>query len=301
MRDYIIAGHRVRLTGESIDKLIFAGLTVFETETTADAQSTTDTTTSQVPILILETDCIINIGQGREVEKLDTFDFPDANADCHLYKYNDGYLFNMISRSTKEVVTYQTTTGSTIVKSNITAENDTMLLRFGLWMTLGLALSPLNAIAIHASVICCNGKCVLFLGESGTGKSTHTRLWRENIEGAKLLNDDSPIIAIVDGVPTAFGSPWSGKTPCYKNEHYPISAIVRLSQAPHNKMFRLPTIMALGALLPSCPPSFAFDEILQDNICNTLSEIIAKVPVYHLECLPNSAAAKLSYQTIFEI
>ena len=120
---------------------------------------------------------------------------------------------------------------------------------------------------------------MLFLGESGTGKSTHTRLWRENIAGAVLLNDDSPFIGFVDGRGTAFGAPWSGKTPCYKQEHYPIAAIVRLSQAPHNAIRPLRSVHAIGAL--------------------PVSKIISQVPVYHLECLPDAAAARLSYDTVF--
>ena len=140
---------------------------------------------------------------------------------------------------------------------------------------------------------------VMFLGESGTGKSTHTRLWRENIDGAFLLNDDSPLIRCTDGIPTAYGSAWSGKTPCYINRSYPIRAIVRLSQAPHNRIRRLGTIQALGALLPSCPPAFAYDGRLQDNICDTLSAVLAKTEVYHLECLPDADAARLVCSTLF--
>lgn len=86
-------------------------------------------------------------------------------------------------------------------------------MRFGLWIMFGIAISP-EAIAIHSSTIECEGRAVLFLGESGTGKSTHTRLWQEHIPGARLLNDDSPIIRMYQGQATAFGSPWSGKTPC---------------------------------------------------------------------------------------
>ena len=63
----------------------------------------------------------------------------------------------------------------------------------------GIVLAPKQAIAIHSSVIESSGRGTLFLGESGTGKSTHTRLWRENIEGARLLSDDSPSVRIVDG------------------------------------------------------------------------------------------------------
>ena len=139
----------------------------------------------------------------------------------------------------------------------------------------------------------------MFLGESGTGKSTHTRLWRENIAGATLLNDDSPFVGVSDGRIVAYGSPWSGKTPCYKNESYPIRAIVRLSQAPNNQMRRLRSLQAIGALLPSLPPAFAFDEGLEDGVMNVLSAVVSKVPVYHLECLPNSEAAQLSHDTIF--
>lgn len=97
----------------------------------------------------------------------------------------------------------------------------------------------------------------------------------------------------------ACGSPWSGKTPCYRNVSHPIAGIVRLSQAPQNRIRRLRPIEAIGALLPSCPPSFAHDERLEDAICRLVSQIVAQVPVYHLECLPDAAAARLSCRTVF--
>ena len=171
--------------------------------------------------------------------------------------------------------------------------------RFGVWFMLNIVAVQHSVAAVHSSVIVCHNEAVMFLGESGTGKSTHTRLWRENIEGATLLNDDSPFVGVQNGQVVAFGSPWSGKTPCYKNESYPIRAIVRLSQAPHNSMRRLRSLFAVGALLPSLPPAFAFDEKLEDSVMNVLSAVIGAVPVYHLECLPNAAAAQLSHDTIF--
>ena len=141
----------------------------------------------------------------------------------------------------------------------------------------------------------------MFLGESGTGKSTHTRLWRECIEDATLLNDDSPFLKIADGKAVVYGSPWSGKTPCYKNESYPLRAIVRLSQAPHNAIRQLKGVRAIGALLPSMPPAFAFDKELECRMIDILSATISAVPVYHLECLPDTDAAKLAYNTIFAV
>src|SRR5690606_24548491 len=76
-----------------------------------------------------------------------------------------------------------------------------------------------RAILIHASVVSCAGKAYAFLGKSGTGKSTHSRLWLRHIAGTELLNDDNPAIRIEpDGRVFVYGTPWSGKTPCYKNK-----------------------------------------------------------------------------------
>jgi hypothetical protein len=113
------------------------------------------------------------------------------------------------------------------------------------------------------------------------------------------LNDDSPIVRLLDDVPTVFGSPWSGKTPCYHNRHFPIAAIVRLSQAPNNQITRLGRLHSLGALLPSCPPQFARDERLMDGLVAVISSIIGTVPVFHLECLPDEGAARLVFDTVF--
>lgn len=225
----------------------------------------------------------------------------EANADCTFQRTDAGYLYSIKRRESTSAPTlfYIDRTTHAITTNIVCAGSiDVSLLRFGLWIMFGVVLASKQAIAIHSSVIESNGYGVLFLGESGTGKSTHTRLWRENIEGAKLLNDDSPIIRVVDGTARVYGSPWSGKTPCYKALDYPIAGFCRLSQAPHNAIRRLSTIAAIGALLPSCPPAFAHDAYLQDCICSTLGEVLRRVPTFHLECLLNADAAQLSHSTI---
>ena len=156
-----------------------------------------------------------------------------------------------------------------------------------------------ETLAIHSSCIVYKNKAVLFLGESGTGKSTHTRLWREHIDGAVLLNDDSPMIRVEDGKVWAYGSAWSGKTPCYKNERYELKACVRLSQAPYNRMQKLSVLQAYGAIHPSCAPEFAYDDALYDEVSRTIGQILSVVPFYHLACLPDGEAALLSCRTIF--
>ena len=154
-----------------------------------------------------------------------------------------------------------------------------------------------KTLEIHSSVVVNQSKGYAFLGKSGTGKSTHSRLWMENIEGTRLLNDDNPVIRIENGTPIIYGSPWSGKTPCYKNEGYPLGAVVQLKQMPENRIRRLSPIEAYSTLFSS---TSAFREIksLAENLHKTFEEVITKVPLFQLGCLPDAAAAELCHRTI---
>ena len=245
-----------------------------------------------------------------EMRVLHSFEFSDANATCGFYKdsgtTNLNYVLN-IERDSKPIAEfiYDTLDNHVICGAfpdssiSVYSSDYNPFLRFGLWFMYGIAASQHSVAAVHSSTIVYKGQAVMFLGESGTGKSTHTKLWRENIEGATLLNDDSPFIGFVDGEPAVYGSPWSGKTPCYKDECYPLRAIVRLSQAPHNKIQRLKGARAIGALLPSLPPAFAYDELLKERMFDILTKVLAKTEVYHLECLPNAEAAIVARTALF--
>lgn len=174
-------------------------------------------------------------------------------------------------------------------------------LRFALWMGMAFAVIPGMAAPVHASVIIHQGQAVVFLGESGTGKSTHTRLWLHNISGCSLLNDDSPILSFhqAEKAIYIYGSPWSGKGRAYHAEGYPVAAIVRLEQAPANKTHRLNIIKSFAALYPSFSPAYLRDEWLQEAICALISEVLKRVPVFRLECLPDVSAAILIHKKIF--
>lgn len=247
--------------------------------------------------------------QGDDYRPIDRFDFSDADAVCRFGCDGAGYLLEMTPRDGSDPARFRMNDDASEVRTDYTPRHLPALLRFGLWTAYNIAALPRLSVAIHSSVILYRGQAVLFLGESGTGKSTHTRLWREHVAGAELLNDDSPIVRVGSSRNSAdsgaypalaCGSPWSGKTPCYRNERYPIRAFVRLSQAPHNRIRRLRPLEAIGALLPSCPPAFAHDKVLFDRVCATVSALLATVDVYHLECLPDAAAARLACKTLFE-
>ena len=154
-----------------------------------------------------------------------------------------------------------------------------------------------DGISIHASAVAADGKAWLFLGKSGTGKSTHARLWLRNIPGARLLNDDNPTVRLVDGQAIAFGTPWSGKTPCYRNESYPIGGIVRLIQSDVDIFTKKDEVAAFVALLPSCSVVHS-DAALQSRLCDTLTRLIELVPVGELKCLPDNESALLCYNNL---
>jgi hypothetical protein len=172
------------------------------------------------------------------------------------------------------------------------------ILKFSAWMAFARHVIPLGAVPVHASAVVNDGGAVLFLGESGTGKSTHTRLWLEHIAGSWLLNDDSPVVrATPEGV-VACGSPWSGKTHCYNPSVVPLRAMVRLSQAGENRITRLRGTQAIGAVWPSCPPQMTGDATLLTAMLSTVGRIISSVPVFKMDCLPDREAALIAHDAI---
>lgn len=165
-------------------------------------------------------------------------------------------------------------------------------------LSFALATAGSGTLLFHASVVSRNGKAYMFLGPSGTGKSTHTQLWLKHIEGSSLLNDDNPVVRLDDnGNAVVYGSPWSGKTPCYVNEHYPLGGIVRLKQAPYNAIRRMSPIEAY-ATLSSSVSGKRWEKSIADGLHHSLNSLTAGTKVWHMECLPDEAAAIMTSSTI---
>ena len=161
-----------------------------------------------------------------------------------------------------------------------------------------LRCAPLNTLEIHASVVLKGGKGFAFLGKSGTGKSTHSRMWLENIPGTELLNDDNPIIRIIDGKARIYGSPWSGKTPCYRQVSADLGAVVRIVRAPSNFTERLSLAQSYACLYPSVS-AYRPDRKIADGVHNTIVGVVTKVPCYNMHCLPDGEAAKVCCKTVY--
>lgn len=147
-----------------------------------------------------------------------------------------------------------------------------------------------RGVSMHASTVMLDRAGYLFLGSSGTGKSTHARLWGE-VFGAELLNDDNPTLRLEgDGV-KVYGTPWSGKTHCYKNLGVSARGIVRLRQGAENRFRRLNDLEAFMALLPGASV-VRQETACYESLCDVLSEISQQIPVGELVCRPDAEAAR---------
>lgn len=153
-----------------------------------------------------------------------------------------------------------------------------------------------DGLAVHASAIKQDGRGIIFAAPSGTGKSTHAKLWEDNF-GARILNDDCPVLRLIDGRPFVFGTPWSGSSDKFENSSAPLSGIVILEQSHDNKIYRLNSSEIIQKLLPRCFLPY-YDKVLMSMGINTFDRIVSSTPVYLLECTPEKEAMELVYQWV---
>jgi len=177
-------------------------------------------------------------------------------------------------------------------------DNPSYGLNNALMVLYALSTARLGTALFHAAVIGYQGRGYLFLGKSGTGKSTHARLWLRYIPGSELVNDDNPVVRVFeDGSVWVYGSPWSGKTPCYRNMELPVGGFVQLAQAPFNRIRRLRGIEAYASLVPSISGK-RWDRSLADGLHATENALATDTPIWYLDCLPDEAAARLCMENI---
>lgn len=154
-----------------------------------------------------------------------------------------------------------------------------------------------RTLLMHASVTVNGGKAYLFLGRSGTGKSTHSDLWVEHIPGSRILNDDNPAVRVKDGQVEVFGTPWSGKRNYYFNRHFEVGAFVQLEQHGENLIEKLKPIKGFSYVLPSSS-TMMWDKQNFDGVVKTAEAVVKAIPVYYLKCRADREAAILCHETI---
>lgn len=158
-------------------------------------------------------------------------------------------------------------------------------------------LPEYGATMIHGSALSHAGSGYIFIGPSGVGKSTHTRLWRECFaDSVQMINDDKPVIALRKDSCHLFGSPWQGKHNIGANISAPLKGIVVLQQGKENAVRRLSQQEALPHLLQQIyKPS---SSVAVESTLNLIDCILHSVEVYLLSCKPDKEAVSLIHHCL---
>ena len=151
-----------------------------------------------------------------------------------------------------------------------------------------------NIILFHGSAISLDGEVYLFTAKSGTGKSTHTRLWREVFgERAVMINDDKPLLAVGEDGTFVFGTPWNGKHRLGTNVSAKLKAICILERSEKNAIKEENSMAVFPEILSQ---TYRFSDVAgMKQVLITLDKMLKQVKVYRLGCNMDREAAEISY------
>ena len=149
-------------------------------------------------------------------------------------------------------------------------------------------------ILFHGSAVSLDGEVYLFTAKSGTGKSTHTRLWREVFgERAVMINDDKPLISVRDGEVMVYGTPWNGKHRLGVNSSAPLKAVCILERGEKNMIREESASVAFPEILSQ---TYRFSDVPgMTRTLEILDKMLKQVKVYRLRCNMDREAAVVSY------
>lgn len=155
------------------------------------------------------------------------------------------------------------------------------------------ALPARGVMLMHGSVIAVDGRAYMFTAASGTGKSTHVRLWRELFGSrAVMVNDDKPLLRVCDGRVIIYGTPWDGKHHLSTNIAVPLAGICILQRGEQNRIERIAGEDAFPMLVQqSYRPANTEGFMAVMDMLGTLAE---QVPMYRLWCNMDPEAAVVS-------
>lgn len=158
-------------------------------------------------------------------------------------------------------------------------------------------LPEYDTVLFHGSCVAVDGAGYLFAAKSGTGKSTHTRLWRELLGSrAVMINDDKPMIRMTDRGAVIYGTPWDGKHHLSTNTAVPLKALCILERAKENTIRPIPVREAYPMLLQQTyRPA---DAAAMERTLNLIDRMAASVSLWRLGCNMDIEAARIAYEAM---
>ena len=172
--------------------------------------------------------------------------------------------------------------------------SDRYLERLAVYRKLAKELLAYDTFLFHGSVVALEGKAYLFTALSGTGKTTHTRLWLKNIPGAHILNGDKPLLRVEEHRVLACGTPWQGKENYGCNENLPLEAICILERDTTNHIEPVSFGDAMGTLIQQA--NRPQEPALLLKTLALIGMLDKRVRFYRLGCNMEDEAAFVSFR-----
>lgn len=177
------------------------------------------------------------------------------------------------------------------------AWSDAYLETLAVYRQIAERMPAYDTVLFHGSAIAVDGMAYLFVAKSGTGKSTHARLWRELFGGrAVMINDDKPLVRISNDGATVYGTPWDGKHHLSSNTSAPLKAICVLERADENRIDSIAASDALPCMLRQCYRS-ADPEALVKTL-SLIDRLMRNVGLYRMGCNMDIEAARIAYEAM---
>ncbi len=297
LKDFIVAGHRFSIVMDDASSLwerMQVNYGPFEAE--ADRQG------EDAPIfsLYVKPSPDWSLSDTSGMEPLFVGDNSPEETQTDFYKEAEGFYLEFAVNGRSPKVASLRISGD--FSSGTVEFADLSIGRFAIdnaaMLMYAFSTACLKTLEMHSSVTVCDGRAYMFLAESGTGKSTHSRMWLENIPGSEILNDDNPIVRVHDdGSVKVFGSPWSGKTPCYRNASAPLGAMVQIRRSLSNAATPLSAFEAY-ALIASSSSGFRGFTSMADGLHETIAAIALNYPCFVLDCRPDAEAAIVCHKAV---
>lgn len=158
-------------------------------------------------------------------------------------------------------------------------------------------LPAFGGCVFHGAAIEYGGRAYLFTAPSGTGKSTHIRLWREYLgDAVRIVNGDKPVLRLTDAGVNVCSTPWAGKEGWQRNCIVPLGALCLLRRGETDRIRRVaPGDHVSDLLLQTYLPA---DGDALDKTLTILDEICRRVPVYLLECTMKETAVSTAFKAL---
>ncbi len=183
----------------------------------------------------------------------------------------------------------------TLTESNMTVYDRGYLESVEVYRELCLKALEYGAMFLHSACVAVDGEAYCFTADSGTGKSTHIRLWKRLFgDRAVIVNGDKPLLRKKDGVFHVYGTPWCGKEGWNVNIGAPIKALCLVTRSETNRIEPMDGSNVIFTVIQQTIHPRTTEQL--ELVLDIMDGLLSAVPMYRLGCNMEPDAARVAYE-----